>query len=152
MPKSVFAQPLSKSSLVYLFLCHPALHTPYITSPNHCLLFATHDLTITTCFAVVPRSCHQILVSLTQLLTWNSAFYLSITSILPFSFLPSEVNVNTHARTHARTHTHTQPFYGCLDFVWDNSGQPVPEETFTHSHLSWSSIILYLLHPSTINL
>jgi len=38
------------------------------------------------------------------------------------------------------THTHT-PFYGCVDFVWDNPGELVPEETFTHSHLSWSSII-----------
>jgi len=26
---------------------------------------------------------------------------------------------------------------------------PVPEETFTHLHLSWSSIVPYLLHPST---
>ena len=26
--------------------------------------------------------------------------------------------------------------------------EPVPEETITHSHLSWSSIIPYLLHPS----
>jgi len=39
------------------------------------------------------------------------------------------------------THTHTQPFYGSVDFVWDNSGELVPEETFTHSHSSWSSII-----------
>jgi len=31
--------------------------------------------------------------------------------------------------------THTQPFYGSVDFVWDNPGEPVPEETFTHSHL-----------------
>jgi len=29
-------------------------------------------------------------------------------------------------------------------------GEPVPEEPFTHSHLSWSSIILYLLRPSTM--
>jgi len=35
---------------------------------------------------------------------------------------------------HHTTHNH---FTGSLDFVWDNSGQPVPEETFTHSHLSW---------------
>jgi len=28
---------------------------------------------------------------------------------------------------------------------------PVPEETFTHSHLSWSSIVPYLLHTSTIH-
>ena len=43
--------------------------------------------------------------------------------------------VDTH------THTHTQPFYGSLHFVRDNPGEPVPEETFTHSHSSWSSII-----------
>ena len=35
-----------------------------------------------------------------------------------------------------------------MDFVWDNPGEPMPEETFTHSHLSWSSIVPYLLHPS----
>ena len=39
------------------------------------------------------------------------------------------------------THTHTQPFYGSVDFVRDTPGEPVPEETFTHSHSSWSSII-----------
>jgi len=39
------------------------------------------------------------------------------------------------------THTHTQPFYGSVESVWDNPGEPVPEETFTHSHSSWSSII-----------
>jgi len=42
----------------------------------------------------------------------------------------------------------TQPFYGSLDFVWDNPGEPVPEETFTHSHLLWLSVIPYLLPPS----
>jgi len=41
-----------------------------------------------------------------------------------------------------------QPFHGSLDFVQDNPGEPVPEETFTHSHLSCSSIISYLLPPS----
>jgi len=45
-------------------------------------------------------------------------------------------------------HTYTQPFYGSLDFVWENLGEPVPEETFTHSYLSWSSFIPYLLPPS----
>jgi len=33
-------------------------------------------------------------------------------------------------------------------FVWDNRGEPVPEETFTHSHLLWSTVIPYKLHPS----
>jgi len=32
--------------------------------------------------------------------------------------------------------TTLQPFYGSLDSVQDNPGEPVPEETFTHSHLS----------------
>jgi len=40
------------------------------------------------------------------------------------------------------------PFYGFLDFVRDKLGEPVPEETFSHSHLSWSSIIPYLLPAS----
>jgi len=39
----------------------------------------------------------------------------------------------TH-NTHTHTHTHTQPFYGSLDFVQDNPGEPMPEETFIHSH------------------
>jgi len=44
------------------------------------------------------------------------------------------------------TYTHTtvqQPF------VQDYPGRPVPEETFTHSHPSWSSDILYQLSPFT---
>jgi len=49
--------------------------------------------------------------------------------------------------THTHTHTHTHPFMA-LDFVWNKPGEPVPEETFTQSHLSWSSIIPYLLHAS----
>jgi len=28
--------------LVYLLAWHPSLHTPYISLPNHCLLFAAH--------------------------------------------------------------------------------------------------------------
>jgi len=43
----LFAQPLSKSSL--------AATTSYISSPSHCLFFATHAHTIAACFAVVPR-------------------------------------------------------------------------------------------------
>ena len=43
--------------------------------------------------------------------------------------------------SHTHTHTHTQPFYSSLDFVHNNLGEPVAEESFTHSHSSWSSII-----------
>jgi len=53
-----------------------------------------------------------------------------------------------HLHTHTHTHAHTQPFYGSMYFVRDNPGEPVPKETFTHSYLSWSSIVPYLLHPS----
>jgi len=48
-----------------------------------------------------------------------------------------------------KIHTHNR--FTALDSVRDNPGEPVPEETFTHSHLSWSSIILYLLNPFIIN-
>jgi len=41
-----------------------------------------------------------------------------------------------------------QPAYRSLDFIWDNAGKSVPEETFTHLHLSWLPIIPYLLPPS----
>jgi len=61
-----FPHSLSKFSFVYLLAWHPAFHTPYISSPNRCLLFATHAHTIATCFAVVPRLCHLILVSLSH--------------------------------------------------------------------------------------
>jgi len=49
-------------SLVYLLAWHLPLHTPYISSPNHCLLFTAHDHTIAAWFAVVPKLCHLILV------------------------------------------------------------------------------------------
>jgi len=51
---------------------------------------------------------------------------------------------------HSCIYTHTQPFYGSLDFVQDKPGEPIPEETFTQSHLSWSPVVPYLFHPPTI--
>ena len=49
----------------------------------------------------------------------------------------------TGAKTVVRTvygNTHTQPFYGSVEFVRENPGEPVPEETFTHySHRSHQS-------------
>jgi len=36
---------------------------------------------------------------------------------------------------------HTQPFYGSVEFVRENPGELVPEETFTHySHRSHQSL------------
>ena len=40
VPDSLFPQSLSNFSLVYLLAWHPPLHTPYISLPNHCRLFA----------------------------------------------------------------------------------------------------------------
>jgi len=77
--------------LVYLLAWHPPLHTPYISSPNHCLLFATHVHTITICFIVVPRLCHLILVCLSTLCLEFCPVVSCHTSIWPFSFLPREV-------------------------------------------------------------
>jgi len=84
---SLFPQSLSKCSLVYLLAWHPPLHTPYISSSNHYLLFAAHAHTITTCFAVVPRLCHLILVSLSTLYLGLYLVASCHTSILPFSHL-----------------------------------------------------------------
>jgi len=56
--------------------------------------------------------------------------------------------LHTHTRTRAHTHTHTHTTV-LWPFVRDYPGRPVPEETFTHSHPSWSSDILYQLLPST---
>ena len=44
-----------------------------------------------------------------------------------------------------------QTFYGSPDFVWDNPGELVPEETFTHSHPSQSTIIPYCFLHLTIH-
>jgi len=98
---SLFPQSLSKFSLVYLLAWHPPLHTPYISSPNHYPLFATHAHTIATCFAVVPRLCHLILVSLSTLLgtlsdNFTPHIHLTILisalwSATSFSFLTGQV-------------------------------------------------------------
>jgi len=74
---SLFTQPLSKSSLVTTSQSDTLHFILYTSSHKHCLLFAMHVHTITTCFAVLPRLRHLILVS--QLFTWNSIFYLNIT-------------------------------------------------------------------------
>jgi len=43
---------------------------------------------------------------------------------------------HTHNLAPVHQHAILQPF------VWDYPGEPVSEETFTHSHLSWLSTIL----------
>jgi len=60
---SPLGQPFSRSSLVFLLVLDPLLHTPCISSPNH-RLFATHGHAIAACSAVIPMLCHLYLVSL----------------------------------------------------------------------------------------
>ena len=54
---------------VFLLVSGPLLQAPYISSPSHHLLFATHTHTIAACSAVVPMLCHLFLISVSQLLT-----------------------------------------------------------------------------------
>jgi len=56
---------------------------------------------------------------------------------------PEHLNVYVITTTTTTTTTVLWPF------VWDCPSELEPEETNTHSHLSWSSIILYQLPPST---
>jgi len=60
---------------------------------------------------------HRVTTTLSQVLQQIRTMYVT----------PSYVHWQLHEETH------TQPFYGSLDFVWDNLGEPVPEEIFTHS-------------------
>ena len=102
MPNRPFPQPLSRSSLVYLLVWNPILHTPYISSPNHDLLFAAHAHTITACSAAVPRLCHPFL-SLNALLA-NLSFtftpkYLKtgeLTDNANLSFHRHRLNIKLH--------------------------------------------------------
>ena len=70
MLDSPFPQPLSRSSLVFLLVWDPLLHTPYPFSPNHHLIFATHahTVTITTCLAIVPLLCYLFLIIITTVI------------------------------------------------------------------------------------
>jgi len=80
MPDSLFPQIHIKFSLVYLLAWHPPLHTPYISSSNHCLLFATYAHTIATCFAVVPT---------TEIISSNPTLSLNpLLGILSCRFMP----------------------------------------------------------------
>jgi len=67
VPDSLFQQSLQVFFGLPFGLAPSTSYSAYISSPNHCLLFATHAHTIATYFAVVPRLCHLILVSLSTI-------------------------------------------------------------------------------------
>ena len=59
---------------------------------------------------------------------------------------PCELLYTCYLLIYLLTHTHTTV---SRPFVRDYPDRPVPEETFTHSHPSWSSDILYHRPPFT---
>ena len=67
---SPLRQPLSRSSLVFLLVLYPLLHTPCISSPSHYLLFAAHAHTLALSsllgnlsFSLMPHIHLTILIS-----------------------------------------------------------------------------------------
>ena len=64
-------KPLFRSSLVFLLVLDPELHTSYISSPSHHHLVAAHAHTNAACSAAKPMLRHLYLVSL-------SAAYLGV--------------------------------------------------------------------------
>jgi len=75
VPDSLFPHLLSKFSLVYLFAWHPPLHTPYISLPSHCLLFAaipSQVLIVMSCTLGAKSAIYNclVLISVECLRTW----------------------------------------------------------------------------------
>ena len=92
---SPFPQPLSRSSLIFLLVLDPRLHTSYISSPNHHILFATQDKSV---FTLMPTQCthpfdHFHLCSLKCHLTlslqarshFHATYCFHTTAVHPFS-------------------------------------------------------------------
>jgi len=122
--------PVSKSSLVYLLDWHPALHIPYISSANHCLLIAKCAHTIATCLAVVPRLYHLILVSLTALYlelclthpSYHSHLWPLKCHLIFLSYPPGLTSMQ-----HTTSHTTAVQSQGIWEIVlcWAESGKTV---------------------------
>jgi len=73
-PPCLIYMPHSLFSTIYLqvffglpLAWNTPLHILYVSSPNHCLLFAAHAHNIATCFVAVPSLCHLMPVSLSTL-------------------------------------------------------------------------------------
>jgi len=69
----------------------PPPHALYISSPYHCLLFATRAHTIATCFVLVARLCHLFLVSLSTL--YLELLFFTLTSHIHLTILISAAEV-----------------------------------------------------------
>ena len=151
-PDNLFPQSFSKFFLVYLLAWHPPLHTPYISSPNHCLLFAAHAHSIATCSAVVPRLCHLIVVSLSTLYlelscSFKPHIHLTILisawwSATSFSFLMGHLPCNILLCTQSFAYTIT------VDIVWAVILHVTVVHTFMSTSYSWAVVYIYILPKS----
>ena len=90
MLDSPLGQPLSRSSLVFLLVLDPQLHTPWISSPNHHLLFTAHAHTIDACSVVIPMLRHLYLISLS-----GPYLEISVFSLTPHIHRPMTILVST---------------------------------------------------------
>jgi len=81
---SLFPQSLSKFSLVYHLAWHPPLHTPYISSPNLYLLFATHARrNLFRCSTEIMSSKPSLLLkSLLGTLSYNFTPHIHLTILI----------------------------------------------------------------------
>jgi len=73
--------------------------------------------------------------------TTDASYCTYVLCLLSLLYMGITKSPGMHPSILSASHTHTQQFYGCLDFVRDNPGEPVPEETFAHSP------IVVISHP-----
>jgi len=118
----------------------PPLHTPYSSSPNHCLLSAAHANTIATCFTVELRLYHLVLVSLSTLyleLSCSLTPHIRLTifisdrwSATSFSFLTGQVSLpfNILLRTAVQSPSHYQ-WYILIGKQWYQLPEFIPSNS-----------------------
>jgi len=88
--------------------------------------------------SVHRQTCRSVLMAITACLPWPAGCLLKA---------PEKMN-NSPLMHSGMAITTTTTILQLSGLSMDNLGEPVPEGTFTHSHLLWSSIIPYLLAPS----
>ena len=123
-------------------LCTTSCAIPTAKEFSHSAMGMLHPHRNATCVLYVTLRCPISptpwdTVSIGKLI--NTSVYIQCISKHPYWFFCWLLMYNP------TSHTHTQLFHCSLDSDWDNPGEPLPEETFTYSHLSWSSVIPYLL-------
>jgi len=104
-----FPKSLSKLSLVYLLAWHPPFHTPYISSPNHCLLF-TASFQVFCCSTEIMSSNPSLsLNSLLGTLSCSFTQHIHLTILISalwsatsFSFLMGQVSLPCNILLHTQ--------------------------------------------------